>query len=70
MPASEQGLSLTASAIKEAADRVVFYEEAWDEEAISCDHSQMGGDGLECSHPKQGEDPFCCSTNCPLIKEA
>ena len=69
MPASKQGLCLIASSIVEAQTRVAFYEEAWNEEAIGCEHCiGMGGDGLECRHPDDGEDPFCYSDNCPLIK--
>ena len=66
MQASEQGLKLLAAAIKEAIAELNSSEEAWVKEAKRCEHSQMGGDGLECSNPKQGRDPFCYSTNCPL----
>ena len=72
MPTPEQGLKvilkLIAANIKATQAALNDYGKGWDAEAKLCEHSQLGGDGLECSHPKQGNDPFCYSTNCPLTK--
>ena len=68
MPASKQGLKLIAANIKAVQVALNNCGKSWKMEAKRCEHSQLGGDGLECSHPKQGRDPFCYSTNCPLIK--
>lgn len=70
MQASTQGLKFLANGIKVARTELADCEKAWKKEARRCEHSQRGGDGLECSIGwKHGhKDPFCYSTNCPLAK--
>ncbi len=68
MPTSEQMLKVFATNIKAATAALNDHEKNWVKEAKRCEHSQSGGDGLECSHVKQGNDPFCYSTNCPLVR--
>lgn len=67
MQASTQGLKFLANGIKVAETELANCEKAWEKEAKCCEHSQSGGDGLECSIYEH-KDPFCYSTNCPLAK--
>jgi hypothetical protein len=64
-------LEFAATMIHGAQKALDIAEEAWVKAAKPCKYCQEGGDGLECAYMGEdsSDDPFCYSTNCPLINK-